>query len=475
MGKSTPIAIDLFAGSGGLGEGLQAAGIRVILASELHPQPSLTYAINHPSTKVIVGDQTKMSDAVILKTLKKLGVKKVDLIVGGPPCQGFSTAGKKNIADPRNQLFRDYIRVVELVRPRMFVIENVPGFKKMYGGAVYLEALKIFTGLGYECKDTILNASFYGAPQRRKRFVMVGRLVSETKEFSFPEPTHQVVSTGENIGLGLPLSPTVLDAIGDLSFLIPGWEASTHQTTASSPFQLERRNNYNLLFNHLATQHRPKTVEMFKLILEGKTINSVPDHLKSGKKTMARLNRHSISNTVLALPDDLIHYTHDRIPTVREMARLQTYDDDYVFMGKRTSGFVDRKLDVPQYTQVGNSVPPVLARVLGMELAKSLGAEIKDIRDIELRRSLHKYVLGSSSYAGYMLSPEIDKYIVLETVDGTPISLPTSHEGIPVTEMEPLKIWANTPNPMRGQWSPNVRQRSDVLSAIRLIARENAA
>jgi DNA (cytosine-5)-methyltransferase 1 len=474
MKDDAPVAIDLFAGSGGLGEGLQSAGINVVLASELHPQPSLTYAINHPSTKVIVGDQTKMSDKFILKKLKELGVKKVDLIVGGPPCQGFSTAGKKNIKDPRNQLFRDYIRVVKLVRPKMFLIENVPGFKKMYGGSVYEEALNLLTELGYECKDTILDASLYGAPQRRKRFVMVGRIPSETSDFAFPSPTHQVVQPGNTIGFDLPVAPTVAEAIGDLAFLLPGWEAHLHQDKESSEFQKDRRNGYKFIYNHLATKHRPKTTEMFSHILEGKTISSVPAHIRSGKKTMARLNRHSISNTVLALPDDLIHYLHHRIPTVREMARLQTYDDDYIFMGKRTSGYIDRKLDVPQYTQVGNSVPPVLAKAIGIKIAESLGAKVRDLREIEKRRSLHQFIKGSSSYAGYVLDPEIEKFISLETVEGLPLPLPVTSDGLIISGAEPLIEWVNVPNPMRGQWSPLVRERIELLPKLNISTQESA-
>ena len=369
------IAIDLFAGAGGLGEGLESVGIQIVTSVELHPQAALTYAFNHPKTKVFVGDIHALSlDLLAESVQERTGRPSVDLVVGGPPCQGFSSAGKKVSTDPRNTLFQQFVRVVEHFRPKMFLLENVPGFKRTHGGQAYNSALKSFESLGYEVCDTIVDASWYGVPQRRQRFVMVGRLVEETRPFTWPERTHEYEGQGPTLFDG-PREPfvTVFDALEDIAFLEPGFECHRHQTGVLSDYQRARRNNGELLFNHLATSHRPKAVEMFLHIPEGGTISSVPVHLRSGKKTMARLDRYKISNAVLAMPDDLVHYKHNRIPTVREMARLQSFDDDYVFLGKRTSGFVERRVDVPQYTQVGNSVPPLLGRALGGALLNSLG------------------------------------------------------------------------------------------------------
>src|SRR5437016_5339622 len=140
---SAPVAVDLFAGAGGLSEGLLAAGIHVAASVELHPQPGLTHAFNHPKTNVLVGDIRDLELDVLDRAVHEAAsTDRVDLVVGGPPCQGFSSAGKKAVSDPRNTLFRHYIGVIEHTRPRMFLMENVPGFKRMYDGRAYQEAIE---------------------------------------------------------------------------------------------------------------------------------------------------------------------------------------------------------------------------------------------------------------------------------------------------------------------------------------------
>ena len=171
---------------------------------------------------------------------------------------------------------------------------------------------------------------------------------------------------------------------------------------------------------------------------------------------MARLDRATISNAVLALPDDLIHYAHPRIPTVREMARLQSFDDDYVFIGKRTSGFVERRVDVPQYTQVGNAVPPLLARALGMSLVRSLGSAGVDVRELAGRRARHQWICGSSGFSGYTLAAEADGQLDLVDVSGRHPPLPLSQE-TRVVDADELVEWKTQPaQARRGQWAPGV-------------------
>ena len=459
--RHVPVAIDLFAGCGGLGEGLASAGIRVAVALELHPQPALTYAFNHPTTDVLFGDIRRLSMELLQERVRvRAGDKCVDLVVGGPPCQGFSTAGKKDADDPRNLLFYQFVRVVDTFRPRMFLLENVPGFKKMYGGAAFSKASQLFSELGYELTDTLVNAAEYGVPQRRLRFAMVGYLPGAVRAFAWPSPTHDDSSASGSLSLfPSSLAPyvTVEEALDDLAFLEPGWEAHRHQGHARSDFQRERRNGYEYLFNHLATRHRERAVAMFAHIAEGATIGSVPETLRSAKRTMARLRREDISNAVLAIPDDLIHYQHDRIPTVREMARLQTFDDDYVIFGKRTSGFVERRVDVPQYTQVGNAVPPLLARAWGHALLRALHAKPGDLRDVEFRRSRHRWVLGSSGYTGYTLSPKAVDVDNLMDTTGRRWPLPTSVVDTPVMEAESPVDWKAQPRTeRRRQWAPGV-------------------
>jgi len=457
MTGNAPIAIDLFSGAGGLSEGLESVGIHVATAIEWHPQPCLTHAFNHPHTQVLVGDIRSLQMDLLRKYVHRAtGTSKVDLVVGGPPCQGFSSAGRKSQADPRNTLFREFIRVVENFKPRMFLLENVPGFRKMYQGQMFAEATKEFSRLGYQITSNIVDAAPFGVPQRRKRFIMIGWLPNEALPFEWPDEV-----LGKNGQLTIFSQPmvTVENALEDIAFLEPGWEATQHQVEPIYNFQQDRRRGAKLLFNHLATQHREKAVSMFEYIPEGGTINAVPKNLRNGKKTMARLNRHEISNAVLALPDDLIHYRHNRIPTVREMARLQTFDDDYVFFGKRTSGFIERRVDLPQYTQVGNAVPPLLAKALGRNLIRSLEGIERDIRDIATRRARHGWVLGSSGFAGYTLDLQATKEINIINVAGETLPLPISNDDMPVLQQDVLRRWNNTHNPRRGQWAPGINPR----------------
>jgi len=457
---TTPTAVELFAGAGGLGEGLASVGIHIVLAQELHPQPALTYAFNHPNTDVLFGDIHQLSMEYLTERLyQRTGSSTVDLVAGGPPCQGFSTAGKKITNDPRNSLFQQFARVVSHLRPRMFLMENVPGFKKMHDGVAFSEAVKIFTALGYRLMDTILDAADFGVPQRRLRFLMVGWLPDLIESFSWPSPTHCELNRNLSLfGDSLAAYETVENTLEDIAFLAPGWEAHRHRTDATSAFQRARRNGTDHLFNHLASLHRERAQTMFAHIKEGSTITSVPHEYRSAKRTMARLDRSSISNSVLALPDDLIHYRQDRIPTVREMARLQSFDDDYVFFGKRTSGFVERKVDVPQYTQVGNAVPPLLGRALGIALIKALGGVPRDVRMIEERRRRHAWVCGTSGFTGYSLLPEAQEALSLADTNARRWTLPIAEGDVPVSKQEPYYEWKTRPRPgRRRQWCPGVQ------------------
>jgi DNA (cytosine-5)-methyltransferase 1 len=452
-----PVAVDLFSGCGGLAEGLLAAGIDVAASVELHPQPALTCAFNHPDTRVLVGDIRELDIDVLRDAARRNHTDRVDIVVGGPPCQGFSSAGKKQLSDPRNSLFQNYVRVIEHLRPRMFLMENVPGFQRMYGGAVYREAWRSLNELGYRTVDAMLAAKHFGVPQSRRRFVMVGWLPGAAEAFEWPVASHGG-PVMDLLGTASSQFVPAGDALDDLAFLHPGYEATRYQDVCDTvaAFASARRDGNEIVFNHLATRHRVKAVEMFARIRVGGTIREVAETHRTGKRTMARLDPRELSNTILSLPDDLLHYAHNRILTVREAARLQTFDDDFVFFGKRTSGFVERRVDVPQYTQVGNAVPPVLARALGGALLQSLGGVPRDLRGKHRRRQRHQYVLGSSAYAGYVVSPDIADELVLATVTGAQLALPTDDVEMPVTSLPALRDWTQAPNPRRGQWSPGV-------------------
>lgn len=459
MSNQHPVAVDLFSGAGGLAEGLLRSGIHVAAAVELHPQPALTHAFNHSNTEVLVGDIRDLSMDVLDGAVRRsTGSVDVDLVVGGPPCQGFSSAGKKSQTDPRNSLFRQYVRTVEHYRPRVFLLENVPGFKTMYRGAIYREALDAMHSLGYRTSDALVHARTLGVPQRRKRFVMVGWL-DGVEDFSWP-------STRANRGVVLPIFEdgkqeiSSGEAIGDLADLVPGLEATRYGRSATSDFAIERRNNNEVLFNHLATKHRDKAEQLIRRIPVGGSIRDIPlDERGTKKLTMAKLDPRSVSNTIVSMPDDLIHYGQDRILTVREMARLQSFDDDYVFFGKRTSGFTERRVDVPQYTQVGNAVPPLLGAALADNIAAQLGATQIDLRDLETRRTRHGLVVGSSGYSGYRLLPAAEGEVSLRFIDGSVVPLPLAKTGIPVAEQPAKAAWANTKS--RGEsWAPGVAPKS---------------
>lgn len=233
--KKPLVAIDLFAGAGGLSEGLIASGINVAVSVELHPDAALTHAFNHPATTVLCADMRSISMKEIRRHVQhRTGQATVDVVVGGPPCQGFSSAGKQDIKDPRNRLFRQYLDAVKYFSPRMFVFENVPGLSKVKGGEVLRDILKGFWKLGYEIHEVdqgskvgnmdipTINAVRYGVPQYRERLVLVGwKRGCIDRSFLWPRcknsETRIVPGAGkEHVSVG--------DAIGDLSFLVGGEE-----------------------------------------------------------------------------------------------------------------------------------------------------------------------------------------------------------------------------------------------------------
>ena len=425
-----PVAIDLFAGAGGLSEGLLSAGFNVTVAIEGHPHPALTHAFNHSKTTVLCGD-------IRLVTVKKLmyhverntGSSKVDLIAGGPPCQGFSSAGKRDKQDPRNKLIHEFVRIVEAINPNIFIFENVPGLGRFYGGTTLHTVLDKFWEIGYEIHGIdnqsdfypedypITDSSLFGVPQQRRRLILVGWKKGAIQQL----PWH---TTNNNSHSQSTSSVTVNEAISDLDFLSGGYECHTYQSKPQSQYQNERRKNSRLLFNHLATKHRVATVNMFRRFKPGSSVNSIDKNYRTGKQRVYRLCPDKVSPAVLALPDDYIHPRRHRIPTVRELARLQSFDDDYVFLGKRTTSDKNRRVDVPQYTQVGNAVPPLLAKKLGETILTAFGYDTCDLRDLDERSKRHSWILGSSGFHGYELSEEAEDSIDLISLDNSSISLP---------------------------------------------------
>lgn len=348
-------AVDLFAGAGGLSEGLKEAGFHVVLANEKQKDAVLTYRMNHPETKMIEGDILEVGESEIIPSIKG----EIDLIAGGPPCQGFSLAGKRNINDKRNILFKELLKIVSEIRPKMFLMENVKGLLSMDDGKTIKSIENAFRSEGYNVKTMVLNAAWFGVPQYRERVFIIGRKDGLSPQ-EIQVPYSQEVSVGE--------------AISDLDFLDNGESSKVYKKTPESLYQFAMRKNEgkNSLRNHEATKHNKKVVERFSQFKEDQTMRDIPCEWQTRKLMVYRLDRRKPSRTLTTLPEDFIHYSRNRIPTVREFARIQSFPDHYIFFGPKSTGGLRRRKDVPQYSQVGNAVPPLLAKAVGLYIKQQL-------------------------------------------------------------------------------------------------------
>lgn len=355
-----PSAMDLFAGAGGLGLGLGWAGWDVVVANEFEPIFAESYARNHPNTEVICGDI--LSPEVQKRLLGYAG--KIDLVAGGPPCQGFSTVGKKEEADPRNKLFWAFLGIVERVRPKFVLFENVSGFKRMYEGRAYRALIERLDELGYSTRHGILNALDYGLPQSRNRTFVVG--FKDPHSFEFPEPTHSANATlyGQVPWL------TMEDALSDLPPIESGESAVEYAGPAGNAYQQRMREGNPPLIGHEAPHHGERLKHVISLVPPGGSILDVPMELRPRSyfaNTYARLWWDRPAPTMtrnFGTPSSsrCIHPHHDRGLSTREGARLQGFPDAYVFSGTRSQ----------QNLQIGNAVPPILAEALGKRLLECL-------------------------------------------------------------------------------------------------------
>jgi len=408
--------IDLFAGCGGLSLGLLQAGWEGLFAIEKSPLAFETYnhnlidsnKFNYSWPDWLPSQATTCSELLDkfkpqLESLKG----KVDLIVGGPPCQGFSTAGKRNPADPRNKLTEEYLDLVSIIQPKYLVIENVAGFnakfKKHHSGELsipsdipYAELVKArLRKLGYQVSSGLVNCSQFGVPQNRVRFLMIceyfgspidgaksqdGNLV---KEFLL---TRDSFLTSKNLPLIKPIS--VKSALSDLE--VSGKDLVQCNDIGSNNFKEvvytppKNRTAYQTLMrqgmirgavptSRRLANHQQKTVEYFKLLHEvcgtdKRLSKKTREAMGKKKHSLTLLDPKLPSPTVTTLPDDILHYSEPRILTVRENARLQSFPDWFEFKGKYTTGGKNRKNECPRYTQVGNAVPPLLAEAIGKML-----------------------------------------------------------------------------------------------------------
>jgi len=363
--------VDLFCGAGGFSLGFQMAGIDVLAGADIHETASETYEQNLDTTCVVEDIRDLGPEEFYNRA--DIDPENVDILVGGPPCKGFSTAGPYEVDDPRNSLFRQYLEFVENIRPSAIIMENVTGLLGMQDGEYRDRILGHTQELGYNTEYLILNAADYGVPQLRERVFFIG--YQDNQPVEPPEQTHS--GTGQQRITGFSeesLEPhvTTKDAVSDLEFLGIGEESETYETAPKTEYQEEMRGDQNVLHNHLSTNHSQRIQDRFGKFEQGDSISDVEQRgtitVDTQKHTIMRWDPDKPAFTVTTLPEDFIHYKHNRIPTVREMARIQSFPDWFKFEGPRTTGGPQRAKSLPQYSQVGNAVPPVLAKHLAMEL-----------------------------------------------------------------------------------------------------------
>lgn len=346
--------IDLFSGVGGLSLGFRMAGYDVLLANEIDSSIAEAYTKNHPETKMINADITSLDIGSIFGEY----VNKVDVVIGGPPCQGFSQKGqRKSINDPRNFLFRYFFEVVRYVQPSFFVIENVPNILTAEKGYFKQEIAEIFQSIGYKINCSILNAADYGVPQNRHRAFIIGNRIGV--DFVFPLPKKDKV--------------TIWDAISDLNYLNSGEGVPEDQYRCKpeSEYQQFMRRNSLRLHNHQATNHSALALRKLKLIPPEGDKSSLPSDMLtksiySGTWCRMRTDAQSVTITTRFDTPSSGQFTHpflNRSITVREAARIQSFPDDFIFYGNKGS----------QMKQVGNAVPPLLANAVAEQIKKYLG------------------------------------------------------------------------------------------------------
>lgn len=382
--------VDLFAGAGGLSCGLEMAGFEPVLANELVPEYANTYKHNHPHTDLVIGDVREVCATSIRK---RLGVTKgeIDLLAGGPPCQGFSiNAPIRSLDDDRNHLFKEYIRIAKELMPKAILIENVPGIISMGKGTVVQQIYKELQAIGYSVQHKILFAGHYGVPQMRFRTIFLA--IQNNSDITFPEPKYDAKAIANFTGAKeLCINPmplfqeklkphtTVWDSISDLPEIESGSKNEKLKYLYPKPkseYQGMLRNGSTYVYNHSCNNLGAINLQRLKHIPQGGSWRDIPfDLLPKGlqrarrsdhTKRYGRLDPKGLCSTVLTKCDphwgSFFHPTQDRVISVREAARIQSFPDSYIFTGSITQ----------QYEQVGNAVPPLMAKEIGESIIKIL-------------------------------------------------------------------------------------------------------
>ncbi|WP_026477575.1 DNA cytosine methyltransferase [Alkaliphilus transvaalensis] len=381
--KNTYYALDLFCGAGGFSVGMEQAGINVVASIEFNQQIAETYKYNNPQTHLIIDDirfvKASKEDMDITVSPNDYAVDSIDqiftkrelscdIIFGGPPCQGFSMAGRrirtnaKFLEDERNYLFKEFIRMVKYLKPKVFIIENVPGILNYNDGSVKREIYETFKALGYNVHADVLCAADYGVPQIRNRAFFIGNNLGLCSTNLFPPTTHNKDTY-----------ISVIDAISDLPPLNSGEgveEIPYPAVGVLTEYQKKLRNPTGIIYNHISSKHKDETISILQMINEGQTMKDLPEEYRtksvhSGAYGRMRGNAPAYTLTTRLNTPSVGRITHPkqhRTITPREAARIQSFPDEYKFLGDITSLGM----------QIGNAVPPLLAKSLGKQVVKVL-------------------------------------------------------------------------------------------------------
>lgn len=361
--------LDLFSGAGGLSLGFEMAGFDILAGIDIEKPFLKSFEVSHPNSIAINEDLSNKDIKSVLKN-NEIDYKEIEVVIGGPPCQGFSTAGNRMVDDPRNKLVRVYAKAIKDLYPCLFLMENVPGLASMKNGIgerVADELIKFFEDMGYKTHFNVLVAADYGVPQLRKRIFFVGVREDFEDTFLWPKKTHYPKDSL------MPFSDsnnylTVTDAISDLPKLNAGEVATEYDCPPQTKYQKWAREGSKKLYNHKAPKHSDVVIERIKNIPQGGNHSDLPEKLKlkSGYPNIyGRLSSVLPADTITgnfgcaSAPGKFLHPTDNRVLTVREGARLQSFPDHVEFFGTLNQ----------MYKQVGNAVPPLMAKAIATSMS----------------------------------------------------------------------------------------------------------
>ena len=348
--------VDLFAGVGGLSFGFaENPNYHIVMANEIEKDISIAYTLNHPEVNMINCD---INDLTKDRIREATNGEKIDIVVGGPPCQSYSTVGKRQM-DDRANLFMQYKRVLQIIQPKAFVFENVTGILSMDKGRLFEKVQAEFSEIGYDLKYKVLDAVDYGVPQHRERVILVG--FKGNNPFEYPEPSH---------GEGKKPYVTLKDAIGDLPVLKSGQSATNYARESDNEFLQFVRGSLEAVSEHQAPKNGPHLIKIMETLKDGQSKDDLPEEIrpKSGYgNTYAKLWWEKPSTTItrnFACPSSsrCIHPRDSRAMSIREVARLQGFPDSYKFYGS----------DGMKRLEIGNAVPPLLSRAIAQSMLEAM-------------------------------------------------------------------------------------------------------